>query len=212
MRNRLGGDYWRRYNTIEITVQSESDYFNTAIEVAKLAGGREAEFERIFEQRKKRRLEKLFDLMEDGTYQTIYERKIFPCERSRQTVSKVCSSGCLQDFLELLNGIAHGWEANALDDTTSNLSEETEKTQEPPDLYGKIQTDSYNRLATQLPPEEWYTMEKQSANATYPIGIYILEKGNNNNKAPIILRKRLVLCFTLPRLIIGLILINTWTI
>lgn len=200
-----------------ITIRNKIDYFNTAIEVAQLANGQKAEFERIFEERNRMQQEKLFELMGDCFSQTIYEKKIFPCERSRQAVCKVCSSGCLQDFLGLLKGISYGWKPNAtdvqLDNTTTSNSEDIEKMQESLDLHGKIQTNtSYNdQLATQLPPEECYTMEEQPAYATYPIGMFILEKGINDNKVSSISRKRSVLCFTLYYLPLynRLVLMNT---
>lgn len=178
---------------MEITIQNEDDYFNTAMEVAKLAKGQQADFERIFEEKNNRRREKLSQLMEGCAYQTLYDKEVFPCERSRQTVSKVCSSGCLQAFLELLTGISYGWEGNSTEaQLGSNFASNIKDTEAM-----QSNASSYDQLATQLPPAECITMEEQPAYTTYPMGIFILENCENDNETPHISRKRSVFCSTL---------------
>ncbi|KAL7939298.1 hypothetical protein V8C35DRAFT_326385 [Trichoderma chlorosporum] len=181
MQNHLWGDYWKRFNTMTIPILGESDYFNAAIEVAKLAKGRKAEcrkaeFERMFEERIKKQREKVLSFMAKAAHQTIYSR-IFPCEDAQDIVSQVCLTGSLLDFLRLLNGNAFVWEADAaenvqLDGATSNLSEEA---QSP--VNQKIQ-DPYDE-PTQMPDDDFYLesmerqiREEQSASATYYIGTY----------------------------------------
>ncbi|KAL7935424.1 hypothetical protein V8C35DRAFT_299434 [Trichoderma chlorosporum] len=184
MRNLLWGDYWQRFNTIQIPIYEESDYFNNAIEVAKLAQGKKAEFERIFEKRNAKRREELLSLLADAAYQTIYNDKVFPCKDACDTVSDVCLTGCLWDFLRLLKGNAFGWEADAAEDAqlngaTSNISEETQTSADQlPDPYNKKIYNVYDQ--TQWPDDDYYdetpmerqSREEQSAKATYYIGTY----------------------------------------
>ncbi|PTB69985.1 hypothetical protein BBK36DRAFT_1189160 [Trichoderma citrinoviride] len=47
--------YWKRFNTVEIPILPQDEFFDTALSIAKLAGGRRAEFERIFEEKNKQR-------------------------------------------------------------------------------------------------------------------------------------------------------------
>lgn len=220
MRNLLWGDYWQRFNTIQIPIFQKSDYFDNAIEVAKLAQGQKAEFERIFEKRNKKRREEVLSLLTSAAYETIYNENVFPCQDACDTVSDVCSTGCLLDFLRLLKGNAFGWEADAAEDAqlggaTSNFSEETQTSADQlPDPCDK---EIYNNQ-TQWPdddycyetPMERQNREEQSANATYYIGTYTytrsttaISSGINvlaadksvlERKAPSTHRKRLVLC------------------
>ncbi|KAL7931798.1 hypothetical protein V8C35DRAFT_308611 [Trichoderma chlorosporum] len=188
MRNLLWGDYWQRFNTIQISILRESDYFNDAIEIAKLAKGQKVEFERIFTERNKKRQEKFLSQLTRAANQTIYQQNIFPCADARDTVFEVCRTGCLLDFLRLLNGTAHGWEADAadvqLDDATSNLSKE--KPQAPIDMgipgtYDEKILGSDDDFETQWPDDDYYfeetpierqIREEQSASATYYIGTF----------------------------------------
>lgn len=173
-----------RFNTIQIPIRGESDYFDNAIEVAKLAKGKKAEFERIFEKRNAKRREELSSLLASAAYQTIYNDKVFPCKDARDTVSDVCLTGCLWDFLRLLKGSAFCWEADAAEDAqlngaTSNISEETQTSADQ--LLDPCNKKIYNAYdQTQWPdddycyetPMERQNREEQSANATYYIGTY----------------------------------------
>ncbi|KAL7783816.1 hypothetical protein V8C37DRAFT_413633 [Trichoderma ceciliae] len=186
--------YWKRFNTIQIPILGESDYFNTAIKIAKTAKGRKVDFERIFEERNKKQQEKLLSFITKATNQTIYNEKIFPCKDAQDIVSQVCLTGCLLDFLLLLKGNAFGWEADVaedlqLDSATSNLSEETNSpiNQAIQDPYSKEMPgplDPYYHdepgSETQCPdddynyktPIERQIREGQSANATYYISTF----------------------------------------
>lgn len=221
----LWGDYWKRFNTIQIPIVGESDYFNNAIRVAKLAGGRKADFERISEEENKQQREKLLSLLARAANQTIYNDKMFPCRDARDRVFDVCQTGYLMNFLRLLKGNAFGWEADAAEDVQlgGNLSEETQaladQTQDPleennPHDETQWPDDDYCYET----PIERQAREEQSANATYYIGTYtytqyttpmpnstgmpesdisILEKETEEKEALPKYKKRLVLYFIL---------------
>lgn len=187
MQNHLWGDYWTRFNTIQIPILGESDYFNTAVKIAKRAKGRKAEFERIFEERNKKQKEKLLSFMAKAANQTIYNKEIFPCKDAREIVSRICLTGCLLDFLLLLNGNAFGWEADIagdvhLDgDTESPVDQETQGPYEE-ELHGPLDPCGHDEPGTETQwlednyysetPMERQMREEESANATYYIGAF----------------------------------------
>ncbi|KKO97189.1 hypothetical protein THAR02_10706 [Trichoderma harzianum] len=195
MQDDLEGDYWTRFNTIQIPILGESDYFNTAIKIAKRAKGRKAEFERIFEERNKKQKEKLLSFMSKAANQTKYD-EIFPCNDAREIVSQVCLTGCLLDFLLLLNGNAFGWEADMAGDMHLDGDTESPVDQE---LYAPNDEELHCSLdpcghddpgtETQWLEDDFYNetpMERQmrkedSANATYYIGTFTYTRCATNS-------------------------------
>ncbi|KAL7931851.1 hypothetical protein V8C35DRAFT_308734 [Trichoderma chlorosporum] len=169
MQDLLWGDYWQRFNTIQIPILRKSDYFDNAMEIAKLAHGQKAEFERIFEERNQKRREELLRSLAKAATQTIYNDKIFPCEDARRTVFNVCQTGCLWDFLRLLNGNAFGWEADVAEDVQPDgaVSNPQQETQILGDETQYLDDDYYYE-----DPMEDQTRGEQSVNAAYYIGTY----------------------------------------
>lgn len=130
MHDLLWGDYWQRFNTIQIPILGPNVYFENALSIAKQAKGQKEEFERRFEELNKRRQE-LACKMLTAAMRAIDEEDTYLCKNARDTVSELCQTGCFLDFLRLLIGTSHGWEADAAEDsqlnsTTGNLSEETQ--------------------------------------------------------------------------------------
>ncbi|KKO99272.1 hypothetical protein THAR02_08622 [Trichoderma harzianum] len=130
MRHLLWGDYWQRFNTIQIPIFGPDVYFENALHIAKLAKGQKEEFERRFEAENKRRQE-LASKMFTAAMRAIDEDETDLCKNARDRVSELCQTGCYLDFLRLLIGISHGWDEDAaqysqLDGDTGNLSEETQ--------------------------------------------------------------------------------------
>ncbi|KAL7894978.1 hypothetical protein HDV63DRAFT_383256 [Trichoderma sp. SZMC 28014] len=159
MQTMLFGHYWEEFNTIKIPILKQDDYVKDAVEVAKLAKGQKAEFERIFTERNRKRRGELLTRMARATDRTTYDHYgIFPCGDARDTVLDVCLNGSLLEFLRLLEGTIYGWEADEAgaagaadeqsDDANYNVSEE--KPQTPIDE----ETDSPCLEPTQMPSEE----------------------------------------------------------
>ncbi|KAL7958027.1 hypothetical protein V8C34DRAFT_284117 [Trichoderma compactum] len=109
--------YWDEFNTIKIHILDEYEYFDTALAIAKLANGRKDEFERILKEMKEKKLEEMFELMDEANFQTIYERNIFPCKDALNTVAGVSMYGSFRYFIRLLKGNAFGWEADVIEET-----------------------------------------------------------------------------------------------
>lgn len=194
MRNRYG-EYYERFNTIQIPILGESDYFDDAIEVAKLAHGQEAEFERIFTDRNTKRREKLLSQIARVASQIIYMDENFLCKDARNAVSEVCQTGCLLGFLRLLKGITYGWEADVAEDAQLNsgtyLNDEIQSSTEKPQpmdderIHGAIdervdtyhyEIDSDYNGETQLVDDHFYyealREKRPSASATIYLGTY----------------------------------------
>ncbi|KAK4071759.1 uncharacterized protein Triagg1_5997 [Trichoderma aggressivum f. europaeum] len=130
MHDLLWGDYWQRFNTIQIPIFGPDVYFDDALNIAKEAKGQKEVFERKFEELNKRR-QKLACEMLTAAMRAIDEEYTYLCKNARDTVSDLCQTGCFLDFLRLLIGTSHGWEPDAAEDsqsngTTGDLSEETQ--------------------------------------------------------------------------------------
>lgn len=136
--------YWKRFNTIQISVYNESEYFENAIAAAKLAKGRRKDFERIFEERNGQRWASLLDLMIAATNQARYHEDVFPCEDALHTVLDVCQTGCFADFVRLLKGSAFGWEEDVeqdvpSDDASSDAEEQGSVEEWQASIHGEMQ-------------------------------------------------------------------------
>ncbi|KAM6485333.1 hypothetical protein HDV62DRAFT_285602 [Trichoderma sp. SZMC 28011] len=130
MRDLLWGDYWQRFNTIQIPIFGPDVYFENALHFAKLAKGQKKEFERMFEAENKRR-QKVASRMFTAAMRAIDKDETYLCKNARDRVSELCQTGCYIDFLRLLIGITHDWDESAAQDSqsdgdTGDLSEETQ--------------------------------------------------------------------------------------
>lgn len=112
----LWGPYWERFNTVPIPIFGETEYFNYALEIAKLAKGSKEEFERIYTRRNKERLGEFLELLEKADNRAFWKHEEFPCEDAADKICAVCKTGALEDFARLLKGIAFGWEADTVHD------------------------------------------------------------------------------------------------
>lgn len=117
---KLWGDYWRRFNTMQIPILGEDEYFKTATEIAEVAANEE-EFEKLFMKRNQQRQEELFDLIDDITRAIAWDKGQFPCSAARRAALKAGTTGCFEYFVSLLRGNVLGWEADkAGDDVPKN--------------------------------------------------------------------------------------------
>ncbi|KAH0496714.1 hypothetical protein TgHK011_004063 [Trichoderma gracile] len=127
----LWGSYWERFNTVQMPIFGETEYFNYALEIAKLAKGSKEEFERIYTQRNKERLGEFLELLEKADNRAFWKHEEFPCEDASDKICAVCQTGALEDFARLLRGITFGWEADIVHDVQpdNHLSESEEDAQ-----------------------------------------------------------------------------------
>ncbi|KAL6854084.1 hypothetical protein J3F83DRAFT_764555 [Trichoderma novae-zelandiae] len=121
--------YWKRFNTVQIPILPQDDFFETALSIAKLAGGRQEDFERIFEERNKKRWAEVLSQMGKTRFHAECHKEAFPCEDAREKMIRVCRTGCLTHFLDILKGNTFGYEADVirdepLDNAPNSLREE----------------------------------------------------------------------------------------
>ncbi|KAK4081549.1 uncharacterized protein Triagg1_2290 [Trichoderma aggressivum f. europaeum] len=139
----LWGDYWRRFNTMQIPILGEDEYFKTATEIAEVAANEE-EFENLFMKRNQQRQEELLDLTADITRAIAWDKCQFPCSAAKGAARKAGTTGCFEYFVSLLRGNVLGWEADeAGDDVPNNaIADSGEEPKKPDDKetqkpYGK---------------------------------------------------------------------------
>ncbi|RFU81622.1 hypothetical protein TARUN_570 [Trichoderma arundinaceum] len=106
----LWGLFWHRYNTIQIPIFGEEEYFQIAIAIARRTKNRE-EFEKEFEKTNKERREALRRLMGAATLKSMGEAG-FPCKAAQDAAFFAGQTGCLEYFIKLLKGTVYGWEAD----------------------------------------------------------------------------------------------------
>ncbi|KAL7811018.1 hypothetical protein V8C44DRAFT_349932 [Trichoderma aethiopicum] len=129
--------YWKRFNTVEIPILPQDEFFDTALSIAKLAGGRRKEFERIFEERNKEKWTEVKRLLGKTHYHAECHKEAFPCEDARKKLIRVCETGCLTHFLDILKGNAYGYEADVVRDEPPENAPKgyDEETQVPEDYF-----------------------------------------------------------------------------
>lgn len=113
----LWGDYWERFNTVKIPILEEYAYFDTALEIAKLSKNKE-EFEQRFEERNTKHKEEVLKFMSKTWTEAMFDPEVSQrgCPDALVKVKYACSTGCLQDFLQVLKGVVYGWEAEEVHD------------------------------------------------------------------------------------------------
>ncbi|KAL6795550.1 hypothetical protein J3E68DRAFT_351537 [Trichoderma sp. SZMC 28012] len=130
----LWGDYWRRFNTMQIPMLGEDEYFKTATAIAEVAANEE-EFEKLFITRNKQREEELLDLIDDITEAIVWDKGRFPCWAARHAALNAGRTGCFEYFVSLLQGNVLGWEADRAGDGMPNnvVTHFGEEAQKPDD-------------------------------------------------------------------------------
>ncbi|EGR45853.1 uncharacterized protein TRIREDRAFT_123429 [Trichoderma reesei QM6a] len=101
--------YWKRFNTVEIPILPQDEFFDTALSIAELAGGRREDFERLFEEKNKQRWGEVKRLLGKTQYHAEH----------------------------ILKGNAYGYEADVICDGSRDnaLNSPDEQTQVPDDEY-----------------------------------------------------------------------------
>lgn len=99
---------WEKYNTIQIPIVGGHEFFEIALNIARMAKGKE-DFERIFEEKIKQRQVRIKKLLSDAWVSGRDEAHLFPCKDSALRVRRFVSEGSYIDSVRLLKGVAFGW-------------------------------------------------------------------------------------------------------
>ncbi|KAL5085304.1 hypothetical protein Trisim1_010742 [Trichoderma cf. simile WF8] len=156
----LWGDYWRRFNIMQIPMLGEDEYFRTATEIAEVAANEE-EFEKLFIKRNKQREKELMDLVDDITEAIGWDKARFPCRAARRAAINANRTGCFEYFVSLLRGNVLGWEADSArgdmpNNATAHVGEDAQKqndeeTQRPDDEEVQGSSDYEDWIEYEIP-------------------------------------------------------------
>ncbi|KAK1252872.1 hypothetical protein MKX08_004059 [Trichoderma sp. CBMAI-0020] len=125
-------NYWEEFNTMRVPILGEDRFFEIALELEHMATDEE-DLKRLLLERRK--------LWEKECY---FPEEEVLCEDARRTARRASQTGSLQHFLELLNGVVCGWEADEVQDTArSALQENAVK-------YGASAQPDYNAYVEEM--------------------------------------------------------------
>ncbi|KAL7963141.1 hypothetical protein V8C34DRAFT_310713 [Trichoderma compactum] len=107
----LWEEYWERFNTVQIPILDTQSYFRTAIKLAKLSSDRndfEQRFQRII-RRRQAKGRKWYRRLKRHAWN---ERQSFVTNATRHIAVDFCKTGSLKSMLQILDGVAYGFEAD----------------------------------------------------------------------------------------------------
>ncbi|KAK4077352.1 uncharacterized protein Triagg1_3684 [Trichoderma aggressivum f. europaeum] len=107
----LWEEYWGRFNTVQIPVLDTESYFRTAIKLAKLSSDRN-DFEKRFRRIIRRRQAKGRKWYRGLKRHAWKENQSFVTNATRHLAVDFCTTGSLKSMLQILDGVAFGFEAD----------------------------------------------------------------------------------------------------
>ncbi|UKZ61166.1 uncharacterized protein TrAtP1_002436 [Trichoderma atroviride] len=113
------GDYWERFNTMRVPILGEDRFLEIALELEHVAKDQE-DLERLLEERKEEWEKEAKQWLGGIARKSWTGGKSFQCEDASDTAYRASMTGSLQHFLELLNGVVHGWAPDEVQDETTN--------------------------------------------------------------------------------------------
>ncbi|PTB66950.1 hypothetical protein BBK36DRAFT_1117021 [Trichoderma citrinoviride] len=110
----LWEDYWQRFNTMQIPLFDEDEYYDTAIAIAKESNDRQ-EFEEKFERKTRQQRKKLLAMLDHALGDALSNAETFKSNDAWLTAIYASQTGCFQYFVRLLEAAASGREAVLVD-------------------------------------------------------------------------------------------------
>ncbi|KAL6886433.1 hypothetical protein HDV57DRAFT_490461 [Trichoderma longibrachiatum] len=106
----LWEDYWQRFNTMQIPLFDEDEYYETAIAIAKESNDQQ-DFEEKFERQNREQRKKLLAIMSHALEDALANAETFKSNDAWLTAIYASQTGCLQYFVRLLEAASSGREA-----------------------------------------------------------------------------------------------------
>ncbi|KAL7803364.1 hypothetical protein V8C44DRAFT_344475 [Trichoderma aethiopicum] len=106
----LWEDYWQRFNTMQIPLFDEDEYYETAIAIAKESNDQQ-DFEEKFERQNREQRKKLLAVMSHALEDALANAETFKSNDAWLTAIYASQTGCLQYFVRLLEAASSGREA-----------------------------------------------------------------------------------------------------
>lgn len=113
------GDYWERFNTMRVPILGEDRFLEMALELEHVAKDQE-DLEGLLTERKEQWEKEAKQWLSRIVRKSRSGGESFQCEDASDASWRASSTGSLQHFLELLNGVVHGWKPDEVQDETSN--------------------------------------------------------------------------------------------
>ncbi|KAL7917437.1 hypothetical protein ACQKWADRAFT_306808 [Trichoderma austrokoningii] len=113
------GDYWERFNTMRVPILGEDRFLEIALELEHVAKDQE-DLEKLLAERKEQWESEAKQWLRGIALKSWTGGKNFQCEDASNAAYRASVTGSLQHFLELLNGVVHGWEPDEVQDETPN--------------------------------------------------------------------------------------------
>ncbi|UKZ84315.1 uncharacterized protein TrAFT101_000228 [Trichoderma asperellum] len=115
----LFGDYWERFNTMRVPILGEDRFLEIALELEHVAKDEE-DLERLLTERKEQWEKEAKEWLGGVALKSWTGGESFQCEDASDAAYRASMTGSLQHFLELLNGVVHGWEPDEVQDEALN--------------------------------------------------------------------------------------------
>lgn len=116
------GDYWERFNTMRVPILGEDRFLEIALELEHVAKDQE-DLERLLAERKEQWETEAKEWLGGIAMKSGDGGESFQCEDASDAAWRASMTGSLQHFLELLNGVVHGWEPDEVQDEALNKTD-----------------------------------------------------------------------------------------
>lgn len=178
------GDYWERFNTMRVPILGEDRFLEIALELEHVAKDQE-DLERLLAKRKEQWEKEAKQWLGRMARRSRSGGEGFQCKDASDAAWRASTTGSLQHFLELLNGVIHGWQPDEVQDETLNdtdIMNPNSNTQNTSAETGdEHESDSGDYTAAQFQLGYEYHMRKQLASKNL---VYKPTFDGNVHKAP----------------------------
>ncbi|KAL7922237.1 hypothetical protein ACQKWADRAFT_83175 [Trichoderma austrokoningii] len=113
-------DYWEEFNTIRVPILGEDRFFEIALELEHMAKDEE-DLRRLLLERRKLWEEEATKWLDTISSKLFHPGVDFLSEDASASAYRASRTGSLQHFLELLNGVVHGWAADEVEDEADDV-------------------------------------------------------------------------------------------
>ncbi|KAL7894227.1 hypothetical protein HDV63DRAFT_383781 [Trichoderma sp. SZMC 28014] len=113
------GDYWERFNTMRVPILGEDRFLEIALELERVAKDQE-DLEKLLAERQEEWEREAKQWLGGIARKSWRGGESFQCKDASDSAYRASVTGSLQHFLELLNGVVHGWEPDEVQDETPN--------------------------------------------------------------------------------------------
>ena len=135
----LWGRFYNKFNIVTIPIFDDSAFLAEALDAAEWVAD-SAELEDLMERRFHFHRKDYFLRLRQIAYRIGKGRDTLSSATSRAVASQLCETGCLDDFMHFVGGVALGWPNEATDEQLGTYEDEHWE----PRLFGDYECDPYS--------------------------------------------------------------------